>query len=56
MVEYSVEQDVEKQEDETKTVDSNKQHNIMYFMQDRYLYNTKSDMYTSRDFHSFYFY
>ena len=26
MVEYSVEQDVEKQEDETKTVDSNKQH------------------------------
>ena len=29
-MEYSAEPDVEKQEDETKTVDSNKQDNIMY--------------------------
>ena len=29
MVEYSAEPDVETQEDETKTVDNNKQHNIM---------------------------
>jgi len=29
MVEYSTEPDVEKQEDETKTVDSNRQHNII---------------------------
>lgn len=54
MVEYSAEPDVEKQEDETKTVDSNKQDMKCtypnYFKQDKYCYNTKSDMCTLRDF------